>query len=112
MDTPENHGINALFQKDEWTQKELIENKKLLNQNGIEVILIDTILKPIKYIETVVYNPFEMQKYPKGTVFVFYCDSGNNTKARLGFYRSKLPDYRCISLRGGRAHWVHTLKYE
>lgn len=100
-----------MFDKDEWTQEELIENKKILEKEGVEVVLVDTILKPIKYIDTIVYNPFEMRKYKEGTVFVLYCDTGKTTKERINFYRSKLPGYRCVSLRGGRAYWRHTLKF-
>lgn len=99
-----------MFDKDVWTQREFLDNKKRLAKEGIEVVLVDTILKPIQGVESIVYNPYEMRKYKEGTVFVFYCYSGTTTKERLGFYRSKLPGYRCISLRGGRAHWVPTLR--
>ena len=32
----------------EWTQKEFLENKKQLQEEGIDVILVDTILSPIE----------------------------------------------------------------
>lgn len=94
-----------MFTNDEWTQQELFKNTKELEKNDIKVVLIDTILKPLANIETITYNPYEMNEYPKGTVFVFYCDSGKTTKARLDYYKSKFPDYKCISLRGGRGYW-------
>lgn len=94
-----------MFEKDEWTQQELYKYTKELEKQGIKVVLIDTILKPLDKIETITYNPFEMNEYPKGTVFVFYCDTGKSTKERLKFYKSKFPDHRCISLRGGRGYW-------
>lgn len=100
-----------MFEKDEWTQEELVENKKSLEKEGVQVVLVDTTLKPIKGATSITYNPYEMAKYPKGTVFVFYCDTGKTTKERLGFYRSKLPDYRCVSLRGGRGYWKASLKF-
>lgn len=90
---------------DEWTQQELYKNIKIYKKNGVQVILIDTILKPLEKIDTMLYNPYEMEKFPKGTVFVFYCDTGKSTKERLNYFKKKFPDYLCISLRGGRAYW-------
>ena len=60
-----------MLKKDEWTQEELFKYTQLLKANGIKVVLIDTILKPLINIESITYNPFEMKEYPKGTVFVF-----------------------------------------
>lgn len=94
-----------MFEKDEWTQQELYKYSKELESKGVLVVLVDTILKPLERIETITYNPFEMKLMPKGTVFVFYCDTGKTTKERLSFYKKKFPDYKCISLRGGRGYW-------
>jgi len=94
-----------MFNKEEWTQQELYKYTEELYKKGTKVVLIDTILKPLEKIETITYNPFEMNEYPKGTVFVFYCDTGKTTKERLDFYKNKFPDYKCISLRGGRGYW-------
>ena len=94
-----------MFEKDEWTQQELYKYSKQLDKDNIKVVLVDTILKPLDRIETITFNPYEMSLMPKGTVFVFYCDTGKTTKERLNFYRKKLPDYKCISLRGGRGYW-------
>ena len=94
-----------MFLKDEWTQQELFTYSRKLKEENIQVVLIDTILKPIANVETMTYNPYEMSLMPKGTVFVFYCDTGKTTKSRLEFYRKKLPDYKCVSLRGGRGYW-------
>ena len=94
-----------MFLKDEWTQQELFAYSKKLEEQNIKVVLVDTVLKPIANVETMTYNPYEMSLMPKGTVFVFYCDTGKTTKARLEFYRKKLPDYKCVSLRGGRGYW-------
>lgn len=99
---------NEIFNKDEWNQQELYKNTKALEKQGIQVVLVDTILKPLDNIETITYNPYEMSLYPKGTVFIFYCYSGKTTKARLNFYKEKLPDYRCISLHGGSSYWRAT----
>ncbi len=94
-----------MFYTDEWTQQELYKNTKQLEEEGIKVVLIDTILKPLRNIETITYNPYEMETMPEGTVFVFYCDSGKTTKERLNYYKKKFPKYRCVSLRGGRGYW-------
>ncbi|EQB39092.1 hypothetical protein M947_07990 [Sulfurimonas hongkongensis] len=90
---------------DEWTQKEFLENKKLLEEQGIKVLLIDTILSPIDKVDTVVYNPFLLKEEPEGSVFVFYCDTGKATLDRLEEYRAKFPKHHCISLKGGRGYW-------
>jgi hypothetical protein len=89
----------------EWTQKEFLQHKAKLEKEGIAVILIDTILSPIEKANTTTYNPFELKNYPKGSVFVFYCDSGKATLDRLKEYKEKFPEYHCISLKGGRGYW-------
>ena len=94
-----------MFLKDEWTQEELFRNKKILEKEGVKVVVIDTILKPLETIETITYNPYEMNNYPKNTVFVFYCVTGKTTKERIGYYKKKFPNYKCVSLKGGRAYF-------
>ena len=89
----------------EWTQKEYLEHKRQLESEGIAVVLIDTILSPIEKANTTVYNPYELKKYPDGSLFVFYCDSGKATLERLPEYKAKFPTMHCISLRGGRSYW-------
>ena len=90
---------------DEWTQEQFLREKERLEQEGVKVLLIDTILTPIEKADTVVYNPFELKKEPAGSVFVFYCDSGKATQERLKEYRAKFPEHHCLSLRGGRGYW-------
>jgi len=90
---------------DEWTQEQFLREKERLEKEGVKVLLIDTILTPIEKAKTVVYNPFELQKEPEGSVFVFYCDSGKATHERLKEYRATFPKYHCLSLRGGRGYW-------
>jgi hypothetical protein len=90
---------------DEWTQKEFLENKIKLEKQNIEIVLVDTILSPIEKAKTIVYNPYEMGKYPEGSVFVFYCDTGKATLDRLQEYKKKFPKHHCISLKGGRGYW-------
>jgi len=89
----------------EWTQKEFLQNKKRLQKEGVDVILIDTILAPIEKADTITYNPYEMKQYAKGTFFVFYCDTGKATLDRLKEYKEKFPEYHCVSLKGGRGYW-------
>ena len=98
--------------KEEWTQEEFLRAKKELKSEGVTVLLVDTILNPIEKQEVVTYNPFELQKYPKGTVFVFYCDTGKATKERLLEYKRKFPDYHCISLKGGRGYWRKNMQVD
>ena len=90
---------------DEWTQEEYLANKRTLQKEGIKVLLIDTILSPIEKADSITYNPYELKKEPKGSVFVFYCDTGKATLNRLEEYKKRFPDHVCISLRGGRGYW-------
>ena len=99
-----------MFSKDEWTQQEFLKNKQELEKKDIKVVLIDTILKPIDNIETMVYNPPLMQQFPLNTVFVFYCDTGKTTKERLEYYKKKFSKYKCISLKGGRGYFRPNLQ--
>ncbi|MEA1915438.1 MAG: hypothetical protein U9N30_08990 [Campylobacterota bacterium] len=94
-----------MLECDEWTQEEFLLYSKQLKKQGINTYLVDTTLKPLKGIQTIRYNPFELNLLPAGSVFVFYCDSGKETKERIEFYRSKLPKHHCVSLRGGRGYW-------
>jgi len=89
----------------EWTQKEFLENKRELKKEGVDVVLVDTILSPIEKADTITYNPYEMKNYPDGTVFVFYCDTGKATLNRLQEYKEKFPQQHCVSLKGGRGYW-------
>jgi uncharacterized radical SAM superfamily protein len=100
-----------MFSKDEWTQQELLKNKNELEKKGIKVILIDTILKPIENIKTMLYNPPLMQELSENTVFVFYCDTGKTTKERLEYYKKKFPKHRCVSLKGGRGYFRPNLQF-
>ena len=90
---------------DEWTQKEFLSKKKKLQQEGVDVILIDTILSPITKANTITYNRHTLKEYKEGTVFVFYCDSGKASLNRLKEYKEKFPNHPCISLKGGRSYW-------
>ena len=94
---------------DEWTQREFMTNKQVLAQQGIKVILVDTILNPIEGAEAIVYSPPLLKHEPQGSVFVFYCDTGKASTERLGEFRAKFPDHVCISLRGGRGYWRKNL---
>lgn len=95
---------------DEWTQEEFLRNKKELEAQGTKVLLIDTILSPIEGIETTLYAPPLLKNELKGSVFVFYCDSGKSSRERLREFRTKFPDHVCISLRGGRGYWRRNLQ--
>ena len=90
---------------DEWTQEEFLKNKIQLEKKGVKVLLIDTILNPIDYADTVTYNPVLLKDEPEGSVFVFYCDTGKATMDRLKEYKAKFPKHQCISLKGGRGYW-------
>lgn len=94
----------------EWTQKEFLEHKRRLEKEGVSVMLVDTILAPIEKADTITYNPYEMKNYPKGTVFVFYCDTGKATLDRLKEYKEKFPNHHCISLKGGRGYWRRNMQ--
>jgi len=94
-----------MYYPDEWTQKEFLVNRKKLLKEGVEIVLVDTILSPISKADTVTYNPYELKQYKEGTIFVFYCDTGKASLNRLKEYKEKFPNNPCISLKGGRGYW-------
>ena len=93
---------------DEWTQEEFLRSKKELEDSGVKVLLIDTILNSIDGTETTLYAPPLLKNEPEGSVFVFYCDTGKSSKERLAEFRAKFPNQVRISLRGGRGDWRQT----
>ncbi len=97
---------------DEWTQREYLRAKEALRAEGREVLLVDTIARPIEGADTLLYNPYELAKLAEGTVLVFYCDTGKETKERLAEFRRRFPGKICVSLRGGRAYWRRSLRVE
>lgn len=97
---------------DEWTQEQFLREKERLANEGVKVLLIDTVLTPIEKVDTVVYNPYELQQQPEGSVFVFYCDTGKGTLERLKEFRTKFPKQYCISLRGGRGYWRKNMQIQ
>ena len=96
----------------EWTQTEFLVQQAELEDQGIKVYLIDTILCPVIGAKTHTYNPVELKEAPEGSYFVFYCDTGKTTYDRLNEYTLKFPKQHCISLKGGRAYWRSHLKSE
>jgi hypothetical protein len=94
-----------MMDKKEWSQEEYLKHKKHNEAHGIQTVLVDTINVPIEGVESVLYNPYELQAYPEGTVLVFYCNTGKTTMERLEEYQKRFPDKACISLRGGRGYW-------
>ena len=89
----------------QWNQEEFLKQREENGKKSIEVLLIDTINKPIDGEKTILYNPYILKEYPKETIFVFYCDTGKTTKDRLKEYQKKFPNNLCISLKGGRGYW-------
>lgn len=103
-----------IFKNDEWTQEELLNYQKSLKEEGVEIVLVDTVLRPINSSEVKCerYNPYELlAKYDKEkTVFVLYCDTGKSTKERISYFRSKLDGFKVVSLKGGRGYWRPNFK--
>ena len=98
--------------RDEWSQEEFLRAKNELETEGRRVLLVDTIAKEIEGADTFLYNPYELEALPEGTVLVFYCDTGKETKERLEEFRGRFPGKICISLRGGRGYWRKSMRLE
>ncbi len=102
----DNFSINLtkLYDLKELNQKQLY----LFKAKGFDVILVDTLLKPISTLDFKVlkYDPFVLEKLSKeNSILVFYCDSGKTSLARLDFFKARLKGFRCYSLKNGRAYW-------
>lgn len=99
--------LQSLKNKEEITQDELFEQIQKGDIAKEDVLLVAISLKDIdtNLFEQMRYNPYEMQKMPTDKLFVFFCDTGKDTKENLNFYKQKLPQHTCISLKGGRGYW-------
>lgn len=97
----------SVFTKDEITQDELFEAVQSGKIKQEDVVLAGITLKDIdtKLFTQMRYNPYEMRQMPKEKIFIFYCDTGKETLENLKYYKEKLPEHRCYSLRGGRGYW-------
>ncbi len=105
---------DTLKKIDELTQKELFTHIKNGDIKQEDVVLVGMTLKEIDtaMFEQMRYNPFELKKMPTDKLFVFFCDTGKETLENLHFYREKLPDHTCVSLKGGRGYWRPNLSVE
>jgi hypothetical protein len=58
---------------DKWSWEEYYTNKRILEADGVKVILVDMIDHPVEGAVPISNKLFAPGAYPKGTFFVLYC---------------------------------------
>lgn len=87
--------------QDKWTWTEYFENKKKLESDGIQVVLVDMINHPVENAVPISNELFFGNQYPKGTYFALYCHSGGSSGYVQMQLRPALPQYHFINIAGG-----------
>lgn len=93
-----------------WTRTQYFDNKKILESDGIQVVLVDLPVGRLPWQDPIEgslegnNDMFFDNRYPDGTYFVFYCYNGcpisEYTANKL---RPLLPQYHFIDISGGAA---------
>jgi rhodanese-related sulfurtransferase len=84
-----------------WTWEQYFEKKKEL---GDKIVLVDMIGHPVPG-SIPLSNELLEGKYPKGTIFVFYCHSGGSSGALQKRLTPAYPEYTFINLLGGMGRY-------
>ncbi len=87
-----------------WNWEQYFENKKSLESEGKDVVLVDMINHPVEG-SVPISNELFSGKYPDGTHFVFYCHSGGSSGAIQKQLTPQLPQYTFVNLAGGIAFY-------
>ncbi len=86
---------------DKWTWTEYFENKKELEAQWINVVLVDMINHPIEDSIPISNELFFGNKYPEWTYFILYCHSGWSSGYVQMQLKPQLPQYNIINMDGG-----------
>jgi hypothetical protein len=93
--------IRGKQSKDKWTRVEYFSNKKELEAQGKQVVLVDMINHPIEGSVSISNELFFGNKYPEGTYFALYCHSGGSSGYVQMQLKPQLPQYTIINIDGG-----------
>jgi len=94
---------------DKRTWHQYFENKKKLEAEWVQVVLVDMIAYPVEWAVQISNELFFDKKYPDETYFVLYCHSGGSSWYIQKQLTTKLPQYNFINLDGG-IMWYQMLK--
>lgn len=110
--------VNDLFQEnacnisghnntsDKWSWEEYFTNKKSLENQGKQVVLVDMVNDIIEWAIHISNDLFFSGHYPEGTTFCLYCHSGGSSGYVAKQLQPQLPQYRFINITG----WLCTYK--
>ena len=84
-----------------WTRTEYRKNRKLLESDGIQVVLVDMIRHPIEDAVEISNDLFFGNHYPDWTFFILYCHSGWSSGYVQMQLTPLLPQYNIINMSGG-----------
>lgn len=93
--------VRGKFGADSWTRGEYFANKKELEKEGIQVVLVDMIGHPVEGAIPASNEIFFGNEYPKNTYFVLYCHSGGSSGYVQKQLKEKLPQYNIVNMEGG-----------
>lgn len=81
-----------------WTRTEYRTQKKKLQDQGIQVVLVDMIGHPVEDAIPISNELFFTQTYPEGTYFVLYCHSGGSSGYVQMQLSPVLPQYTIVNM--------------
>ena len=84
-----------------WTRNEYRNNKKQLESNWIQVVLVDMIRHPIEDAIEISNELFFENTYPEWTFFILYCHSGWSSGHVQMELTPLLSHYNIINIAGG-----------
>jgi len=82
------------------TRHEYFENRKKLEAQGIQVVLVDMVGHPVENAVPISNELFLSGKYPEGTYFCLYCHSGGSSGFVQKQLQTQLPKYKYINITG------------
>ena len=99
--SPQACDIRGKKSTDRWTWREYFDQKKVLESQGINVVLVDMINHPVEGSVPISNELFFGNQYPDGTYFVLYCHSGGSSGYVQMQLKPQLPQYTIINMDGG-----------
>ncbi len=93
--------LRGMQSTSKWTWSEYFENRKILESEWIQVVLVDMIWQPVEWAVEISDELFFWAQYPEGTYFVLYCHSGWSSGYVQMQLTPTLPQYHFINMTWG-----------
>lgn len=99
--SPDACDIRGKQSKDKRTWTEYFQNKKDLESQWIQVVLVDMINHPVEGSTPISNQMFTGNIYSEWTYFCLYCHSGGSSGYVQMQLKPQLPQYTIINIDGG-----------